>query len=54
MCVCVQGCKNRDHIVKLPDDENCDKASSAQSAVLNDLLLHRDTVCVSDPAPAEG
>uniref|UniRef100_A0A3Q3WE70 SANT and BTB domain-containing protein n=1 Tax=Mola mola TaxID=94237 RepID=A0A3Q3WE70_MOLML len=46
-----KGCKNRDHIVNLPDDENCDEAASAQSAVLNDLLLHRDAVCVSDLAP---
>ncbi|KAK7901284.1 hypothetical protein WMY93_018053 [Mugilogobius chulae] len=34
----------RDHIVSLPDD-----ADEAQTRVLNDLLLHRDAVCVSAP-----
>lgn len=52
--VCVQGCKMRDHIVSVPDEENCDEATSAQTRVLNDLLLHRDAVCLSSPPPAEG
>uniref|UniRef100_A0A3B4A772 SANT and BTB domain-containing protein n=1 Tax=Periophthalmus magnuspinnatus TaxID=409849 RepID=A0A3B4A772_9GOBI len=37
-----KGCRMRDHIVSLPDD-----ADEAQTRVLNDLLLHRDAVCVS-------
>ncbi|KAM9804322.1 SANT and BTB domain regulator of class switch recombination-like [Neosynchiropus ocellatus] len=40
-----KGCKMRDHIVNLPDDEDCDEATAAQIRVLNDLLLHRDAVC---------
>lgn len=44
----------RDHIVSVPDEENCDEATSAQTRVLNDLLLHRDAVCLSSPPPAEG
>ncbi|KAJ0004896.1 hypothetical protein NQD34_011110 [Periophthalmus magnuspinnatus] len=39
-----KGCRMRDHIVSLPDD-----ADEAQTRVLNDLLLHRDAVCVSAP-----
>ena len=53
MCVCVQGCKMRDHIVNMPDEENCDEAMLAQTRVLNDLLLHRDAVCLSSTPPAE-
>ncbi|KAF7663816.1 hypothetical protein LDENG_00198030 [Lucifuga dentata] len=45
-----KGCKMRDHIVSVPD-ENCDEATSAQTRVLNDLLLHRDAVCVSITPP---
>ncbi|XP_053731492.1 SANT and BTB domain regulator of class switch recombination isoform X3 [Synchiropus splendidus] len=48
-----QGCKTRDHIVNLPDDEDCDEATAAQIRVLNDLLLHRDAVCVSSAEAAE-
>lgn len=44
----------RDHIVNVPDEENCDKVASAQTRVLNDLLLHRDAVCLSNTPPAEG
>ncbi|KAG7999894.1 hypothetical protein GBF38_001965 [Nibea albiflora] len=51
---CQQGCKMRDHIVSVPDEENCDEATSAQTRVLNDLLLHRDAVCLSNTPPAEG
>ncbi|XP_065815539.1 SANT and BTB domain regulator of class switch recombination [Labrus bergylta] len=42
-----KGCKRRDHIVNVPDEESCDDEASAQTRVLNDLLLHRDAVCVS-------
>ncbi|XP_053292473.1 SANT and BTB domain regulator of class switch recombination isoform X2 [Pleuronectes platessa] len=49
-----KGCKMRDHIVNLPDEENCDEVTSAQTRVLNDLLLHRDAVCVSNTPPVDG
>ncbi|KAM8859027.1 SANT and BTB domain regulator of class switch recombination isoform 2-T4 [Spinachia spinachia] len=48
-----KGCKMRDHIVNVPDEESCDEATSAQTRVLNDLLLHRDAVCLSNTPPAE-
>ncbi|CAN9499579.1 unnamed protein product [Ophioblennius macclurei] len=48
-----KGCKMRDHIVSVPDEENCDEEASARTRVLNDLLLHRDAVCVSNTPPAE-
>ncbi|KAG7260824.1 hypothetical protein CRUP_011791 [Coryphaenoides rupestris] len=43
----------RDHIVSLPDEESCagNSVLSAQTRVLNDLLLHRDTVCVTHTTP---
>lgn len=44
----------RDHIVNVPDeDEDCDEATSAQTRVLNDLLLHRDAVCLSNTPAAD-
>ncbi|KAK0139313.1 hypothetical protein N1851_024050 [Merluccius polli] len=48
-----KGCKMRDHIVSLPDDESGAGSSliSAQTRVLNDLLLHRDTVCLTSTPP---
>nr|XP_033468257.1 uncharacterized protein KIAA1841 homolog isoform X5 [Epinephelus lanceolatus] len=49
-----KGCKMRDHIVNVPDEENCDEATAAQTRVLNDLLLHRDAVCLFHTPPAEG
>ncbi|XP_077437496.1 SANT and BTB domain regulator of class switch recombination isoform X2 [Vanacampus margaritifer] len=49
-----KGCRMRDHIVNVPNEEDCDEAASAQTRVLNDLLLHRDAVCVSNPPPADG
>ncbi|XP_071337519.1 SANT and BTB domain regulator of class switch recombination isoform X2 [Trachinotus anak] len=49
-----KGCKMRDHIVSVPDEENCDEVTSAQTRVLNDLLLHRDAVCLSNTPPADG
>ncbi|XP_008428596.1 uncharacterized protein KIAA1841 isoform X2 [Poecilia reticulata] len=48
-----KGCKMRDHIVNVPDEEKCDEAMAAQTRVLNDLLLHRDAVCLSNASPAE-
>ncbi|XP_028323921.1 uncharacterized protein KIAA1841 isoform X2 [Gouania willdenowi] len=37
-----KGCKMRDHIVNLPSDDCPD-----ETRILNDLLLHRDTVCLT-------
>ncbi|XP_051937020.1 SANT and BTB domain regulator of class switch recombination isoform X1 [Hippocampus zosterae] len=48
-----KGCRMRDHIVNVPNEEDCDEATSAQTRVLNDLLLHRDSVCVVDLTPAD-
>uniref|UniRef100_A0A671VJR6 SANT and BTB domain regulator of CSR n=1 Tax=Sparus aurata TaxID=8175 RepID=A0A671VJR6_SPAAU len=48
-----KGCKMRDHIVNVPDEEHCDEVTSAQTRVLNDLLLHRDAVCLMNMLPAE-
>ncbi|XP_069581597.1 SANT and BTB domain regulator of class switch recombination isoform X3 [Brachyistius frenatus] len=48
-----KGCKIRDHIVNVPDEESCDEAALAHTGVLNDLLLHRDEVCVSNTPAAE-
>uniref|UniRef100_A0A8C6WJM2 Si:ch211-189k9.2 n=1 Tax=Neogobius melanostomus TaxID=47308 RepID=A0A8C6WJM2_9GOBI len=39
-----KGCRMRDHIVSLSEGDE------AQTKVLNDLLLHRDAVCVSNNA----
>ncbi|XP_037533438.1 uncharacterized protein KIAA1841 homolog [Nematolebias whitei] len=46
-----KGCKVRDHIVRVPEEENCDEVTSVQTQVLNDLLLHRDAVCLSNAPP---
>ncbi|KAM3605893.1 uncharacterized protein V6R79_006743 [Siganus canaliculatus] len=48
-----KGCRMRDHIVNIPDEENCDEATTAQIRVLNDLLLHRDAVCLISTPPPE-
>ncbi|XP_076017041.1 SANT and BTB domain regulator of class switch recombination [Genypterus blacodes] len=48
------GCKMRDHIVSVPDEETCDPMTSSQTRVLNDLLLHRDAVCVPNTQPLGG
>ncbi|MEQ2178132.1 hypothetical protein GOODEAATRI_010823 [Goodea atripinnis] len=48
-----KGCKMRDHIVNVPDEEKCDDVTAAWIRVLNDLLLHRDAVCLSKTSPAE-
>ncbi|CAG10202.1 unnamed protein product, partial [Tetraodon nigroviridis] len=45
-----KGCRNRDHVVNT-GDENCDEV---QIGVLDDLLLHRDAVCLSVTPPSEG
>lgn len=47
VCLLVQGCRNRDHMVTVSEDD-CDEG---QVSVLNDLLLHRDAVCVSVTPP---
>lgn len=46
-----KGCKIRDHIVSAGDGGNCGNhnAISTQTRILNDLLLHRDAVCVRSP-----
>ncbi|XP_061692626.1 SANT and BTB domain regulator of class switch recombination isoform X3 [Syngnathoides biaculeatus] len=49
-----KGCRMRDHIVNVPNEEDCDEATLAQTRVLNDLLLHRDAVCVSGSPAAAG
>ncbi|XP_007576451.1 uncharacterized protein KIAA1841 isoform X1 [Poecilia formosa] len=48
-----KGCKTRDHIVNVQDEEKYDEVTAAQTRVLNDLLLHRDAVCLSNASPAE-
>uniref|UniRef100_A0A8C7KKD2 SANT and BTB domain regulator of CSR n=1 Tax=Oncorhynchus kisutch TaxID=8019 RepID=A0A8C7KKD2_ONCKI len=43
-----KGCKMRDHIVNVSDSGDCTgdhQVNSAQTRLLNDLLLHRETVC---------
>ncbi|XP_076834323.1 SANT and BTB domain regulator of class switch recombination isoform X2 [Brachyhypopomus gauderio] len=47
------GCKLRDHVV-CPDSGDCvDNVNSVQTRILNDLLLHRDVVCVNNPPASE-
>uniref|UniRef100_A0A3B3UMG5 SANT and BTB domain regulator of CSR n=1 Tax=Poecilia latipinna TaxID=48699 RepID=A0A3B3UMG5_9TELE len=46
-----KGCKTRDHIVNVQDEEKYDEVTAAQTRVLNDLLLHRDAVCLSNASP---
>ncbi|XP_061600711.1 SANT and BTB domain regulator of class switch recombination isoform X2 [Cololabis saira] len=50
-----KGCRMRDHVVSLPPEDGCDPQTSAQVQVqvLNDLLLHREAVCLWSSAPAE-
>ncbi|XP_051579581.1 SANT and BTB domain regulator of class switch recombination-like isoform X2 [Myxocyprinus asiaticus] len=45
-----KGCKKRDHIVSAADGENCGdhNVNSTQTRILNDLLLHREAVCVPE------
>ena len=51
----MQGCKMRDHIVSLPDEESStgNPVMWAPTRVLNDLLLHRDTVCAAHAPPPD-
>ncbi|XP_042171206.1 uncharacterized protein KIAA1841 isoform X2 [Oncorhynchus tshawytscha] len=53
-----KGCKLRDHIVNVSDSGDCTgdhQVNSAQTRLLNDLLLHRETVCVPNtPLPETG
>lgn len=48
--VLVQGCKIRDHIVSATDGGDCGdhNVNSTQTRILNDLLLHREAVCVPE------
>ncbi|KAG5831088.1 uncharacterized protein KIAA1841 homolog isoform X1 [Anguilla anguilla] len=49
-----KGCKVKDHLVSPADSGGCEdpQLSSAQTRLLNDLLLHRDAVCVpAGPLP---
>ncbi|CAB1343938.1 unnamed protein product [Coregonus sp. 'balchen'] len=51
-----KGCKMRDHIVNVSDSGDCTgdhQVNSAQTRLLNDLLLHRETVCVPSTPPPE-
>ncbi|XP_056120270.1 SANT and BTB domain regulator of class switch recombination isoform X1 [Rhinichthys klamathensis goyatoka] len=45
-----KGCKIRDHIVSAVDGGDCGdhNVNSTQTRILNDLLLHREAVCVPD------
>lgn len=43
-----KGCRMRDHIVSLSEGDE------SQTRVLNDLLLHRDAVCISPPNQPDG
>lgn len=48
--VSVQGCKIREHIVSTADGGDCGdhNVNSTQTRILNDLLLHREAVCVPE------
>ncbi|KAL7861611.1 hypothetical protein SRHO_G00130520 [Serrasalmus rhombeus] len=49
-----RGCKVRDHVVSALDDGDCgDNMNSVQIRILNDLLLHRDAVCVISTQTAD-
>uniref|UniRef100_A0A8C2CWY6 Si:ch211-189k9.2 n=1 Tax=Cyprinus carpio TaxID=7962 RepID=A0A8C2CWY6_CYPCA len=45
-----KGCKIRDHIVSAADGGDCNdhNVNSTQTRILNDLLLHREAVCVPE------
>ncbi|KAJ7987443.1 hypothetical protein DPEC_G00326530 [Dallia pectoralis] len=50
-----KGCKMQDHSVNVPDAGD-HRVISSQTRILNDLLLHRDAVCVSlplEPGPVD-
>ncbi|XP_012675372.2 uncharacterized protein KIAA1841 isoform X2 [Clupea harengus] len=44
-----KGCKMRDHVVSAADSGDCSghPVNTAEARLLNDLLLHRDAVCVT-------
>ncbi|KAK3563688.1 hypothetical protein QTP86_034395 [Hemibagrus guttatus] len=49
-----EGCKMRDHVVNAAEPGDCEgNVNSAQTRILNDLLLHRDAVCMSSSAATE-
>ncbi|XP_056623136.1 SANT and BTB domain regulator of class switch recombination isoform X2 [Triplophysa dalaica] len=47
------GCKTRDHIVSAADGGDCSDhiVNSTQTRILNDLLLHREAMCVPESSP---
>ncbi|XP_017332305.1 SANT and BTB domain regulator of class switch recombination isoform X3 [Ictalurus punctatus] len=48
------GCKMRDHVVNAAEPGDCEgNMNSVQTRILNDLLLHRDAVCVSSPTATD-
>ncbi|KAK3538295.1 hypothetical protein QTP70_035062, partial [Hemibagrus guttatus] len=50
----MKGCKMRDHVVNAAEPGDCEgNVNSAQTRILNDLLLHRDAVCMSSSAATE-
>ncbi|XP_062863595.1 SANT and BTB domain regulator of class switch recombination isoform X2 [Trichomycterus rosablanca] len=48
-----KGCKIRDHVVHTVNREDTGDLNSAQTRVLNDLLLHRDAVCATTAPPTD-
>ncbi|RXN29803.1 exportin-1 isoform X2 [Labeo rohita] len=50
-----KGCKIRDHIVSAADGGDCGdhNVNSTQTRILNDLLLHREAVCVPESCSSE-
>ncbi|XP_053093632.1 SANT and BTB domain regulator of class switch recombination [Pangasianodon hypophthalmus] len=48
------GCKMRDHVVNVAEPGDCEgNVNSVQTRILNDLLLHRDAVCMSPPTSTD-
>lgn len=45
------GCKTRDHIMSAADGGDCNDHNLTQTRILNDLLLHREAVCVPESSP---
>nr|XP_015218330.1 PREDICTED: uncharacterized protein KIAA1841 homolog [Lepisosteus oculatus]XP_015218331.1 PREDICTED: uncharacterized protein KIAA1841 homolog [Lepisosteus oculatus]XP_015218332.1 PREDICTED: uncharacterized protein KIAA1841 homolog [Lepisosteus oculatus]XP_015218333.1 PREDICTED: uncharacterized protein KIAA1841 homolog [Lepisosteus oculatus] len=48
-----KGCQMKDHIVSIDGDRGDHQPDSSQTRILNDLLLHRDAVCVPCPPDPE-
>ena len=42
----MQGCRLRDHMVKLSSNSKADSGKSKENSVYDDLLAHRDVVCL--------